>query len=151
MGHPAMDTKMSFFEGMSDDSIKRMPIEYLNYAWLPALNSLARGAAEYRLRPDSWAEYFSRIRNIRERVICALMDLKSTVDTARTKGVAILKDHEAWSECKRLVNDDVLLPKPAVDEWGFLTDSQSDKFSVAKARKLPSISVLDPFNRAFKE
>ncbi len=143
--------QMSFFEEMSDDSIKRMPIEYLRKPWLPAFNSLARGVAEYRFRPESWAEYFSRIRSVREKIICALVDLKATVDTVRTKGVAILRDAEAWKECKRLVNEDVLLPKPAVDEWGFVTDSQSDKLSAAKARKLTSISVLDPFNRAFKE
>lgn len=143
--------RMSFFDGVNDDSTKRMPIENIPMPWLPQFNSLARGVAEYRLRPDSWDDFFTQVRELREKVIAAFRELRTAISKVHKNQSTPLLDTEAWDECKKIVNGDFFLPKTAVDEWGFVTESQSQMSSEPKAKKFSAISTLDPFKKSVSE
>jgi len=161
---------MGLFEGLGDDSTKRMPVENIKMPWLPEFNALARGVVEYRFRPNTWDDYFENIRHMRERVIAAFQDLSTALRKASKDGGIPLQNVEGWDECKRVVNGDTFLPKSAVDEWGFLTESRDkkleDEFRIPESteesrtknvkdelrtKKLSAISTLDPFNKAINE
>ncbi len=144
--------QMTLFSGMGDDSTKRMPVENITIPWLPEFNALARGVVELRFRPGSWNEYYTQIRSMREKVIAAFHDLRAAAKSVDTKGAAALRDTRSWDECKRLVNADCFLPRIAVDEWGFVTESRAARYiNHSKAKKFSAISTLDPFNKAVNE
>lgn len=144
--------QMTFFNAMSDESIKRMPVENITKPWLPEFNALARGVAELRFRPESWDEYFEQIRSMRVKVVTAFQDLCKAAGSVKTTGAIALRDTESWDECSRSVNADCFLPTIAVDEWGFVTESRASRFSnESKTKKFSAISTLDPFNKAINE
>ena len=140
--------QMSLFESWGDDATKRMRLENITMPWLPEFNGLARGAAEYGFRPNTWEEYFEKVRGIRKRVVTAFENLRQIL--TNRGNLAFLKSAD-WDECKRLLNADFLLPKSAVDEWGFVSESHAGKFMDGKAKRFTAISTLDPFNKAFNE
>jgi len=140
--------QMSLFESLGDDSTKRMSLENITMRWLPQFNSLSRGAVEYQFRPSSWDDYFSKVRGVREKVVDAFTNLRHVL---ANRGDAKLLDSRTWDESTRSLSGEFLLPKPAVDEWGFVAESNASKFGGGQRRKSSAISTLDPFNKAFNE
>ncbi|WP_339747602.1 hypothetical protein [uncultured Rubinisphaera sp.] len=143
--------RMSFFENLNDDSTKRMPIENITMPWLPEFNALARGVVEIRFRPDSWSAYFDRIRITREKVLMVLDDIRFVTSRIHKVGIESLIDKETWNDCKQLVNGEFFLPKSAVDEWGFLTESRAKQNDNMRNKRFSAISELDPLNKAINE
>ena len=139
---------MSFFTSLSDDSIKRIPIENIKLPWLPEFNSLSRGAVEYEHRPNTWGEYFIKVREIREKVVCVFNNLEQVL---KNGGDVMLLDSVGWDECEKYLSGEFLLPKCAVDEWGFLTESRMAHLEGGVYTRFSSISTLDPFTKAFDE
>jgi hypothetical protein len=143
--------RMSLIDTFGDDSEKRMPVENIIMPWLPAFNSLARGLAELRFRPVGWDDYFRAIRVMREQVIVAFAELCEAARRIRPGSKFVIRDVEAWDQCKATVNSDFFLPRSAVDEWGFVSESRSDKSGISSTRRFTSVSRLDPFNKAVNE
>lgn len=139
---------MSLFESLGDDSTKRMPLENITMPWLPQFNSLSRGAVEYQFRPSSWDDYFSKVRGVREKVAEAFTNLRHVL---ANRGDAKLLDSGAWDESTLSLSGEFLLPKPAVDEWGFVAESNASKSGGGQRGRSSAISTLDPFNKAFNE
>jgi len=140
--------QMSLFEALGDDSTKRMMLENITMPWLPEFNALARGAVEYAFRPNTWDEYFASVRELRERIIAAFSNLRQVLAKG---GDHALLDSTAWDESKQFLNGEFLLPKSAVDEWGFVAESRADRFENGMREKFSAISTLDPFNKALNE
>lgn len=140
--------QMSLFESLGDDSTKRMPLENIKMPWLPEFNALSRGAVEYGFRPDSWEDYFSKVREAREKVGFAFNNLQQVL--AKGGDVKLL-DSAAWDESKKCLSGEFLLPKSSVDEWGFVAESRASQFDGGMYKRFPAISTLDPFNKAFNE
>lgn len=93
------------------------------------LNALARGCAELRLRPDTWNDYIRQLHTIRNAILHALEDMtqacRATAGNQSTQKKLPLQNLQAWEDCKRAVRHSVLIPKSAVDEWGFVSESIS--------------------------
>lgn len=140
--------QMSLFESLGDDSTKRMPLENITMPWLPQFNSLSRGAVEYQFRPNSWDDYFSKVRKVREKVADAFTNLRHVL---ANRGDAKLLDSGVWDESKESLSGEFLLPKAAVDEWGFVAESNASKSGGGQRGQSSAISTLDPFNKAFNE
>lgn len=140
--------QMSLFESLGDHSTKRMPLDKIKIPWLPEFNALARGVVEYGFRSDTWDDHFSRVRELRVKIINSFNNLQ--VVLARRGDVKLL-DSAAWDECKKYLGGEFLLPKSAVDEWGFVSESQALQSDEGKRKRFSAISTLDPFNKAFNE
>jgi len=67
------------------------------------------------------------------------------------RGKLSLLDTELWDECKTEVNDQLLLPKIAVDEWGFVAESHSERSTDGRNKKFAAISSFDPYGKAVNE
>ncbi|TWU36465.1 hypothetical protein Q31b_47460 [Novipirellula aureliae] len=153
--------QMSLFESLGDDSTKRMPLENITMPWLPEFNALSRGAVEFGFRPESWDDYFAKVRELREKIGNAFSNFRQVL---AKNGDSNLLDTAAWDECNKCLSGEFLLPKSAVDEWGFMAESRSDKslgematssavssFMESMGKKFVAKSNLDPFNRALNE
>lgn len=148
-----------------DESIKHMPCENISIPWLPDFNALARGVVEYRFRPVSWDDYFDRIRTIRNDVINSLKDLRSALKNIKSNGGVELTDPAAWDYCTKNLRYDYYLPKNAVDEWGFISETKVPSFSDRKKinsfgsnmkkystfKRYGAISQLESLNKAIQE
>lgn len=140
--------QMSLFESLGDDSIKRIPLENIKMPWLPEFNALCRGAVEYEFRPDSWDSYFAKVRELREKVVIAFTNLRYVLANGADER---LLNTSTWDECKKNLCSQFLLPKSAVDEWGFVTESRSSQIGEVKRTRFSAISKLEPFNNALNE
>lgn len=140
--------QLSLFESLSDDSTKRMPFENIKMPWLPEFNALSRGAVEYEFRPDSWDRYFSRVRALREKVVFAFKNLQQVLQNG---GNVKLFDSATWDECKRSLFGEFLLPKCAVDEWGFVAESRGGQPYGGMRQKFSAITTLEPFNKSLND
>ena len=151
--------QMSLFESLADNSTKRMPLENITMPWLPEFNALARGAVEYEFRPNSWDEYFASVLELRKKVLNAFDNLRHVLANG---GDLKLLVAATWDEGRQSLSSEFLLPKSAVDEWGFMAESRSDKllgeksaaissFMQAMGKKFAAKSTLNPFNKAFNE
>ena len=144
--------RMTLFGNLDDDSNKRMPLENILMPWLPDFNALARGAVEFRFRPQSWSEYFERVRNMRRSVIVAFRDLKRASGSIKSRGAGTLSDTTSWDNCLATVKADFFLPANAVDEWGYVTESRASQSTGSPVTtKFSAISTLDPYNKAVNE
>ncbi len=143
--------RMSLLSTLGDESQKRMPVENILMPWLPEFNSLARGLAELRFRPGSWEDYLQNICSMRQQVVAAFGELAEAVQRIRPDSKLVLRDVDAWDRCKATVNGDFFLPQTAVDEWGFVTESRSSRYSSTRADRFTAISRLDLYNKAVNE
>jgi len=111
----------------------------------------ARGLVEYRFRPDSWDDYFTRLRELREEVIAAFDQLPHATRVADGRHMG-LRDAKRWDDCKRNVNRQHLFSKSSVDEWGFVSES-SGKSADQKRQEMrfTGPNRLKPFNEAVDE
>jgi hypothetical protein len=50
-----------------------------------------------------------------------------------------------------MVNGDFFLPRTSVDEWGFVTESRSNRYGSTRTRRFTAVSRLDPYNKAVNE
>lgn len=114
-----------------DPTSKRMPIENIMKPFLPEFNAWFRGLAEYDLRPSNWKEYFSQVASLRSSTLNALSAVSQRINKIDFKSTSnsklFLDNMEIWNSFKSLTTDAFLLPIPAVDEWGFVTDTQQQE------------------------
>lgn len=137
---------LSLIESLADDSVKRIPLENIKQ-WLPEFNGLSTGAVEYEFRPNSWSSYFTGVFEIRTAVLAAFTKLRNLLGKDEASNIL----DTAWEETRRIIDNKPLLPKPAVDEWGFVVESREAKTDNGIHSKFGTISTLKPFYRALNE
>ena len=124
--------------------------------WTPTFNARARGYVELMFRPRTWRDYFAIVAALRQSVIDALLDLESSAKRISRATLpprdSILNDPASWDACKKSLQVDLLLPKVAVDEWGFASDSSSE-MSTSTMRKTfrTAIDRFRPVKEALNE
>jgi len=111
-----------------DDTDKpSIPANSLAPGWPVRINSLFRGLGIYALRPSTWLEHAETVLQLRETVACTLRDLQRALCAhfRKQKPTKLLGDYisiEEWRHCQLITGGSLLLPKCAVDEWGFTTE-----------------------------
>lgn len=104
--------------------------ENIHPPWPARFNAIFRGLVELDHRPDSWLQYIERINDARQKVLQALGELREGLLTPKTHAqegrFAYL---DTWKECKAMFDGLGLLPRPAIDEWGFLSEANKDDSS----------------------
>ncbi len=125
--------------------------ENLYPLWTPAFNANARGYAEIIFRPETWIEYFAIVNELRKSVIQAMQDLQRSVTKIQRSSspplVKPLDDPTGWDACRKKLREELLLPRNAVDEWGFV--SESSKKTEKKIRS--ALERFDPVEKSLKE
>ena len=124
--------------------------------WTPTFNARARGYVELMFRPETWRDYFAIVAAIRQSVIDALLDLelsaKKIIRTSSPPRESILNDPTGWDACKKSLQFDLLLPKVAVDEWGFASDSSSEMSSTTMQKTFrTAIGRFTPVKESLKK
>jgi len=138
------------FIPMPFDRTAKGPVEsqYLLPEWPTKINAIFRNLGDLQFRSATWQEYAEAMIVIREQVVTALNTLIKAL-TAYFAGnradiLARKLPQELWSESNRAVNQNLSLPRIAVDEWGLAGEGGgvSDNESAIKTRKDQSISLV---------
>ncbi len=132
------------------DRTAKGPVEmkYLLPEWPVRVNSIFRNLADLPFRQATWQAYSETIVAIREQVISALNSLVKALTAYfagnRAEILSRKLPQELWSESNRVVNQNLSLPRIAVDEWGLVGEGggASDNESAMKTRKDQSISLV---------
>lgn len=132
------------------DRTAKGPVEsrYLPPEWPVKINAIFSNLGELHFRSTTWHEYAETIIVIREQVVTALNALVKALTAYfagnRAEILARKLPQELWDTANRAVNQNVSLPRVAVDEWGLVGEggSTSDNESAIKTRKDQSISLV---------
>ncbi len=118
-------------EPIHDESIKEISTDYLLPDKATHVNKLYSNLGEYKYRPDTWKEYALKQWDLRQSVISVFKMLQKAVEEHfRKKNLVNLNtyvDFEVWEKCLDQLRNETLIPKPAVDEWGFTSESKVEK------------------------
>lgn len=122
--------RVEILEIPHDETVKiGIPAEHLPPHWAVAINSHFSGLGNYLFRPRTWLDYLDAINRIREVILESLYDLnKALVVYFRKQTQVNIFDHlnvTKWDNIKVLVSRPPLLPKCAVDEWGFIREDST--------------------------
>ncbi|HEV8071179.1 MAG TPA: hypothetical protein VGP76_25925 [Planctomycetaceae bacterium] len=117
--------RLSFLTLPFDDANKPgVEASHLVPIWAVRFNSLSRGHAENRFRPDDWETFFSKLAAFREQFLLALSALQDALKRSRvSSGSLRFPRAKEWDDCRGLFKETVLFPKCAVDEWGYFSES----------------------------
>jgi len=122
-------------------------IELLLPEWPVRLNAVFHNLGDWRFRPAAWPEYAEAIVIIREQIIAALRALIKAL-TAYFAGnkPEILRrklPRDLWTRSDQSVKQHLRLPRTAVDEWGLVSESTSDRTNgTTKTKNEQSLSLL---------
>jgi len=129
-----------------DESMKKMPLENIMLPWLPNFNALARGVAELRLRPKSWQDYFDAVNSMREGVQNGLSQLDKAIRVKNVKNEKLFEDFDLWVQQISATTNEFILPRVAVDEWGFIGGENSDNNDLST--RFAALERLKPFSQS---
>jgi hypothetical protein len=108
-------------------------VEAFHPHWLLRLNIIAHGLGRLLFRTTTWEEYVSLIISIRQKIVTSLSQLSNALrkyhqQTKNGKSDIFDKtiDSPLWMECRDATANLPLLPKSAVDAWGYAGESQSE-------------------------
>ncbi len=132
------------------DPTKKGPVEsrYLQPEWPIKINTIFRNLGDLKFRCETWQEYAEATLAIREQVVVALTTLVKglTIYFAANRAETLGKKvpQELWDMSSRAVNQQLNLPKTAVDEWGLVGEGAkiSEDKSAMQTRKDKSISLV---------
>lgn len=152
------------FTSLNDSTVKSgIPSSHLPPYLLTSINSTFRGLGEMPQRLMTWDEYTQKLLSLRKDV---LYNLKQAVKGLshffrKRKPIKLLGnlvDNVDWSYCQQVLQKPPLLPRCAVDEWGFvdeytsgLPDQKSPEKSPNVNRKGLAIKKYKPFLKAYGE
>lgn len=117
-----------------DDTTKTgIPVDMLPPFWVVRVNSILGNLGSFNNRLASWREYSESILEFRQSALKSLQQLQRTLEIyfRRQNETELVKkyiDADLWQQCHLQSIRTPLLPKAAVDEWGFTGDSASDEF-----------------------
>lgn len=114
-----------------DETTKAIPAKNLTPANLVRVNAWFIRLGEYLFRGETWADYAQRIMEIRRQNLEVVEDLISTLSCYfRKTGPVVIElegiSEDRWSAAQKGRDRQPLLPKVAVDEWGFITEGMSE-------------------------
>lgn len=138
------------FIPMPFDRTAKGPVEsrYLPPEWPVKINAIFRNLGDLQFRSATWQEYAEATIVIREQVVTALNTLIKALTAYfagnRAEILAKKIPQDLWSDSNKAVNQNLSLPRIAVDEWGLAGEGggASDNDSVMKTRKDQSISLV---------
>lgn len=113
----------------NDDTRKTgIPIERLPLPWLTSVNATFLGIVDYDSRPADWKEYAEQVVGLREEVTRCLEDLSRALPDYLTSAKSAMLlgrsiPSEEWIRRWKILREPPLLPKCAVDEWGFVSET----------------------------
>jgi hypothetical protein len=125
--------KLGMLDLPFDDTEKiGIPIELLPPHWAVRINSLFCQLGVFPFRPETWLEYAQAVYQLRKMVLGSLQDLQRAllVHFRKQKRVKLLGgyiDITHWDQCRLKTSSPPLLPKCAVDEWGFVGEGKLRK------------------------
>ncbi len=95
--------------------------------YLTMVNGTFRGNVHYAMRSATWQEYTERALQLRKAVLSALQELERGLQVYFRKQQSMqvfgsFVDITHWTYCQQLLRTPPLLPKCAVDEWGFVDE-----------------------------
>ncbi|HBJ80549.1 MAG TPA: hypothetical protein DDY74_01520 [Pseudothermotoga sp.] len=109
-----------------DDTKKDIPARNLPVPWLTERNAIFQALINWNFRPDNWVQYVEQIIYLREQVVKALENLVAAIERSLRKKQYVnpleLMDRDLWINSRVLLVKYPLLPKCAVDEWGFTNE-----------------------------
>jgi len=129
-----------------DESMKKMPLENIMLPWLPSFNALARGVAELRLRPKSWQDYFDAVNSMREGVQNGLSQLDKAIRVKNVKHEKLFEGFDRWIQQISATTNEFILPRVAVDEWGFIGGGNYDNNDLST--RFAALERLKPFSES---
>ena len=141
-------------EADHDPSVKAIPARSLPPNALPALNSTFLGYSQRWFRLDTWTEYWQQVLVQRQAAVTAMQSVTNLVtehfrQRPRNRGDEVGR----VVGMLRAVGDSVPLPKAAVDEWGFVSETRKAT-GRADGRESPggvAITPYMPFWRAYRD
>jgi len=140
-GHGAWDL------GTQSDATRKtgIPRQKLPLRTITSVNSTFAGIVEYRWRPEDWLDYANQVVGLREEGVRCLRDLTKALPPylAAQRSTQLLGSaipNQAWHDRWRTFREPPLLPKSAVDEWGFVHETLVAE--VAKAHRSGGPALL---------
>jgi len=105
-------------------------IEHLLPEWPVRLNAIFHNLGDLPFRPTTWSDYAKEIILIREKIVIGLHALIKAL-TAYFKGnkpeiIRRKLPRDLWSQSDKAVRPHLKIPRIAVDEWGFVSESSGD-------------------------
>lgn len=152
------------FTSLNDSTVKSgIPSSGLPPYLLTSVNSTFRGLGEMPQRLMTWDEYTQKLLSLRQDV---LYNLKQAVKGLshffrKRKPIKLLGnlvDNVDWSYCQQVLQKPPLLPRCAVDEWGFVDEYTSGLSGPKNQDTLPNVNKkglaikeYKPFLKAYGE
>jgi hypothetical protein len=138
------------FIPMPYDRTAKGPVEsrYLLPEWPVKINAIFRNLGDLHFRSATWQEYAEATIVIREQVVTALNTLVKVLTAYfagnRAEILTRKLPQDLWDASNKAVNQNLSLPRIAVDEWGLVGEGggASDNESAMKTRKDQSISLV---------
>jgi len=129
-----------------------IPATHLIPRWPVWLSGVVSSIARLRHRPDSWAAYLDMRVGIRRSIVNCLDDMNEGLVKfyRRDKPINILSEHidlEAWENCRLQLSGEMDLPKPAVDPWGFASETADGSHvqALARQQQIPTAIALQKY------
>lgn len=120
---------LGFIEFPVDESIKNMSRAQFFPTQAQQINGIYRGLAVYDHRFVSWLDYAQSELELRKNIVKALLMMQKTLEKHFRKKDLVngrkTLDLEFWQKCITQMQKRFLLPKLAVDEWGFVIEGQA--------------------------
>ena len=151
MVHQGYGHKLGDFFILKVDSTQKPGVfrKYLIPHMVTRPNRIATGNGRIQYRPEDWLEYMQHLVTVRQLIATSLEQLKDGLIDAlqNKKPVNLIKEHidaRAWDDCMALVNEVPELPKTAVDQWGFSSETRGshDKAPGDLERYIPKAIAL---------
>lgn len=122
---------------------------------LVVINTVFRGLMLRKFRPDNWKEYVSNSIDLRASVVKSLKQVISGVNAHfLSKGVLNIFEKyintALWDEVKRNLDNPPMLPKNAVDEWGFVAEGNTPDSNQNNLSELYANFVFKNYEKLLK-
>ncbi len=127
-----------------DETEKSVGVSNFYPQWAQRINFHFRTLGNYPHRPENWEQHARQILGLRQELSAWLVQLQGALNTffrreTLVKLLGNLLSSSEWESIKQLTETRPLLPKSAVDEWGFAdeslaqsSDSESEDMEVSK-------------------
>jgi hypothetical protein len=125
--------------------------------WLTGINALFRGLVDRQVRVDTWAAYAKQSIERREIVVKQLQVLERALDRY-FKSRSFAPIDADWTNGLHTLDWLTLLPRDAVDEWGFADEgndrgakassNQIEQRNLSLERYRPYLDAVRNYNRA---
>lgn len=114
-----------------DSSVKNIPRKNLSHPkWLVWVNGIYAGLFRWPHRPENWQEYVDRVVELRQQIIRMLTQYERELEKyfQRKKSLNLFDNliTQQRSPISSALMKQPLLPKCAVDPWGFITEGETN-------------------------